>query len=152
LLAEVGYFDESLASHEDWEFWLRCAFAGKRFHGRDAAGTRTLIREHGQRLSRRAITMAESRLDVRRHIARLAPSDTLRARNLECASYDECELGGAHLAAGNWRAGLRWLRKGLSEARSKPLAIRAFLAQVVPDWMLRPLRRFRGIVSPRQLA
>jgi glycosyltransferase involved in cell wall biosynthesis len=147
LPAEMGYFDEALASHEDWEFWLRCALAGKRFCGRDAPATRTLIREHGQSLTRRAITMAETRLEVRRRIDKIAAAEALRAVNRECASYDECELGGAHLAAGHWRAGTRWLRKGFAEAPRKRLAMRAFLAQVAPGWLLQSWRQLRRIAS-----
>jgi glycosyltransferase involved in cell wall biosynthesis len=147
LLVEVGYFDETLASHEDWEFWLRCALAGKRFCGRDAPQTRTLIREHGQSLTRRAIAMAETRLEVRRRIEGLAVSEALRAVNRECASYDACELAGAHLAVGHWRAGLRWLRKGFAEAPRKWLAIRSFLAQVAPGRFLRLWRWLRGTAS-----
>jgi hypothetical protein len=29
---DLGYFDESLISAADWEFWLRCAYNGKLFH------------------------------------------------------------------------------------------------------------------------
>lgn len=29
--SEIGYFDESLKSAADWEFWLRCANSGKNF-------------------------------------------------------------------------------------------------------------------------
>lgn len=147
LVSEVGYFDEALASHEDWEFWLRCALAGKRFCGSDAPGTRTLIREHGQSLTRRAITMAETRLEVRRRIERLAAAETLRAANRECASYDECELGGAHLAAGHWREGTRWLRKGLAESPRKWLAMRAFFAQAAPGWLMQLWRWLRRASS-----
>jgi hypothetical protein len=147
VIDDIGYFDEALPSHEDWEFWLRWAFAGKRFFGLDAPGTRTLIREHGESLTRRTVTMAETRLLVRERIEKLAPTDALRAKNRECASYDECELGAAHLAMGHWRIGLRHYFGGFMKVARKTLAVRLLLAHVSPDWLLHRFRRIRDTLS-----
>jgi hypothetical protein len=132
-----------LRSHEDWEFWLRCAFAGKRFHGLDMPRTATLIREHGARMTKRAIAMVETRLDVRKRIERLGGSEALLARNRECATYDRCELGAARIAAGLWRAGIREYISGLVRAERKSRAVQLLLAQLVPDWLLGSWRRLR---------
>jgi len=146
IIDDVGYFDEALRSHEDWEFWLRCAFAGKHFHGLDAPRTATLVREHGARLTRRAVTMAESRLRVRERIARLAPSEALRAKNRELSVYDACELGAARIAAGFWATGFREYLSGFVRVRRKARAIHLLVAQLAPDWLLAAWRRARSSV------
>jgi glycosyltransferase involved in cell wall biosynthesis len=143
LVNEIGYFDEALRSHEDWDFWIRCAFAGKRFVGLDAPGTRTLIREHGESLTMRAVTMVETRLLVRERIEKLAPTDALRARNRQCMSYDECEHGAAHLAAGDWWLGIRRYLSGFAKAERKVKAIRRLAAYLAPAWLLNLWRRLR---------
>lgn len=150
VIHDIGYFEETLRSHEDWEFWLRWAFAGKRFFGLNAPGTRTLIREHGERLTRRSVTMAESRLLVRKRIEKLAPTDALRAKNRECASYDECDLGAAHLAAGHLRAGIRWYLSGFTNAERKTRAIRVLLVHLAPSWLLSLSRRLRWRALARE--
>jgi glycosyltransferase involved in cell wall biosynthesis len=150
VLDEAGHFDESLRSHEDWEFWLRFAFAGKRFHGLDAPGTRTLIREHSESLTRRSITMAETRLEVRRRIEKLAPTEALREVNREWISYDECELGAALLAAGKWRVGVRSFFSGFSHAERKTKAIHPLLAHLTPRWVLAFWRRLRWGAPARE--
>jgi glycosyltransferase involved in cell wall biosynthesis len=145
VLGEVGYFDEALRSHEDWEFWLRWAFAGKRFHGLEARRTATLIREHESSMTRRAVTMAETRLEVRKRIDRLARSEALQARNRECTVYDTCELAAARIASGLWRVGIPEYLRGLVRAKSKARAIYLLLAQLAPDWLRtawRTTRRF----------
>jgi hypothetical protein len=150
VLDEVGYFDESLRSHEDWEFWVRCAFAGKRFHGLDTPGTRTLIREHGESLTRRSITMAETRIEVRRRIERLAPTEALRRVNREWTSYDECELGAAHMDAGHWRVGVRVFFPGFIRAERKKKAIHPLLVHLTPRWLLAFWRRLRWGAPARE--
>ncbi|MGH8687209.1 MAG: glycosyltransferase family 2 protein [Burkholderiales bacterium] len=136
VLVETGYFDEALRSHEDWEFWLRWAFSRKRFFGEDLPGTRTLIREHSQSLTRSTITMAETRLAVRKRIERLAQTEDLRAKNRECASYDQCELGAAEIAAGRLRTGMRRYATAFASARRKARAIQLLLVQLAPRWLL----------------
>jgi glycosyltransferase involved in cell wall biosynthesis len=147
VLGEVGYFDESLPSHEDWEFWLRLAFSGKRFFGFDTPGTRTLIREHGRSLTNRSIIMAETRLKVRKRIQDLAATEDLRARNREYSKYDECDLGIAYLAAGHWGIGIRWYFGGFIESDRKASIIRQLLAKIAPGWLLKVFRRFRSALS-----
>jgi len=136
VLEETGYFDEELRSHEDWDFWLRWAFSGKRFFGEDVPGTRTLIREHGQSLTRSTITMAQTRLVVRDRIEKLVTSEALRVRNRECASYDQCELGAAEIAAGHVAAGARRYLSGFAGARRKARALQLLAVQLAPQWLL----------------
>jgi glycosyltransferase involved in cell wall biosynthesis len=45
-LDEIGYFDETLDYNEDWELWLRFAFADKKFVVDKADNSMTLIRVH----------------------------------------------------------------------------------------------------------
>lgn len=45
-LDEIGYFDETLAYNEDWELWLRFAFADKKFILDKEKDSMTLIRVH----------------------------------------------------------------------------------------------------------
>lgn len=45
-LTEIGYFDESLVYNEDWELWLRFAFADKKFVFDKVEDSQTLIRVH----------------------------------------------------------------------------------------------------------
>lgn len=136
VLDETGYFDEELRSHEDWDFWLRWAFSGKQFFGEDSPGTRTLIREHGQSMTRSTVTMAQTRLVVRARIDKLATSDALRARNRECASYDQCELGAAEIAAGRIATGARRYLAGFGGAPRKSRALQLLLVQLAPQWLL----------------
>ena len=88
----------------------------------DVPGTRTLIREHGDSLTRHSIAMAETRLVVRRRIEKLASEEAVKERNLEFTSYDECDLGAAQLAAGHLRAGVRRYYGGFIKARRKARA------------------------------
>ena len=42
----VGEFKEGLGTHEDWDYWVRCAASGARFAFHDLAGTESFIRVH----------------------------------------------------------------------------------------------------------
>jgi glycosyltransferase involved in cell wall biosynthesis len=44
LVTEVGFFDESYKSYEDWLYWIRCALHNARFDFSPLRGTETYIR------------------------------------------------------------------------------------------------------------
>lgn len=56
-LDAIGYFDESLAYNEDWELWLRFAFADKKFLVDRAEDSFALIRVHTASHSRNPFKM-----------------------------------------------------------------------------------------------
>jgi glycosyltransferase involved in cell wall biosynthesis len=62
---DVGHFNKSLKSLEDWEFWCRCVLFGKRFLYLDHPGSYALVRSHGSSMSRNFQRMAEAGLIVR---------------------------------------------------------------------------------------
>lgn len=64
-----GLFNEDLKSHEDWEFWLRCAINGAYFKYLKAENTYALIRTHDKSLSNKSLEMYVSNLAVRNQLA-----------------------------------------------------------------------------------
>ena len=46
IIDNVGSFNERLPPVEDWEYFIRCAAAGKRFHYADSEGSLALVRAH----------------------------------------------------------------------------------------------------------
>ena len=61
VIEEVGFFDERLPPVEDWEYLIRCAALGKRFHYEESEGVRALVRAHPESSSsdRRRMLRAE---------------------------------------------------------------------------------------------
>jgi len=57
-------FDESLICYEDWDLWIRCALANKKFFFLNSEGSLTLIRFHPNSLSTDLIKMYKSKLKV----------------------------------------------------------------------------------------
>lgn len=70
-LDETGPFNEGLAGHEDWEYWIRLAMAGKTFHFLPAPHTRALVREHAASAVQDVAPMLLTNLAVRQQIARM---------------------------------------------------------------------------------
>ncbi|MCU1279812.1 MAG: glycosyltransferase family 2 protein, partial [bacterium] len=54
---EVGRFDETLRSLEDWEYWIRCAAVGTWFEYRQDEGTLSLVRAHRRSMSQDRVEM-----------------------------------------------------------------------------------------------
>src|SRR5688572_2002535 len=78
---EVGEFDEALPRADDWDMWLRCAIAGKRFEFLDDPGTLALVRAHPQSLTRRDRRLLTSSLTIRRKAARTITDPVIRTAN-----------------------------------------------------------------------
>lgn len=65
VLEKVGLFDEKLKSHEDWDYWLRCAMLGLKFTYSSRENSDALIRTHPGSLSKNTPAMLSSMFDVR---------------------------------------------------------------------------------------
>ena len=81
VLRQVGGFDETLARADDWDIWLRCAVAGKRFEYRDEPQTMALVRMHHASLTRRDRRLLVSSLQIHRKLARVALEPEIRDSN-----------------------------------------------------------------------
>jgi glycosyltransferase involved in cell wall biosynthesis len=51
LIAEIGYFNESMITCEDWNFWFRIAWVGKKFKYLAGDATEVFVRNHGSNMS-----------------------------------------------------------------------------------------------------
>lgn len=65
LFNTVGYQNEELKSHEDWEYWLRCALAGATFNFVKVENAYALIRVHYTSMSQKNANMLKSRIQLR---------------------------------------------------------------------------------------
>ncbi len=77
LIQEVGFFDESLRSLEDWQYWLRCALHGAFFEYQDTPDTWAIVRTHGGSMSQNRPRMLLFEQQVRIWLA-----ESLQAANL----------------------------------------------------------------------
>ncbi|MCA1594053.1 MAG: glycosyltransferase [Acidobacteria bacterium] len=111
---EVGEFDPVLPPVEDWDYWIRCALAGKTFEFRDMEGTRALVRSHPASSSKQRPSSIAAYRRLREKLgALLRDMDDLRRLNREMAAQFEAGLGLVETAHGNRLAGARqFLRAG----------------------------------------
>lgn len=65
IISDVGYFNTKLCAHEDWEFWVRCAVAGKSFRYIESEGAHAIVRKHAKSMSKNDLRMLTSHVDVR---------------------------------------------------------------------------------------
>lgn len=66
VFAEIGPFDITLKSVEDWEYWCRCAIKGKYFLFDPAEDSFALVRMHDGSMSTNLIKMTEASLQARK--------------------------------------------------------------------------------------
>jgi glycosyltransferase involved in cell wall biosynthesis len=121
---EIGFFDERMRALEDWDYWIRCATAGKHFQFSDAGDTRALVRSHPQSLSKSNETMiaAALRLQDKLRIAKIAPDVAMLYRKLN--AHLEAFLGIEETKRGNRLRGARRLFK--AGAMNKKLKLFAY--------------------------
>lgn len=50
-IRDIGFFDEGMITCEDWNYWFRCALAGKNFLFFDDEKSKVYVRSHGNNMS-----------------------------------------------------------------------------------------------------
>jgi glycosyltransferase involved in cell wall biosynthesis len=101
LIDEIGWFDKSLFSVEDWDYWIRCAASGKKFQYADLPDTRALVRYHPTSSSQSGRRVLKSNLRLRRKINRTVIDVEARQLNRRLAVV----LEGYTLAINDLKAG-----------------------------------------------
>ena len=81
----IGRWNESLHACEDWEYWIRCAAAGVKFHFEDSPGTLALVRLHDSSASTNRSKMEVGIFDMRLSVARSVKDKEFRATNFKNA-------------------------------------------------------------------
>jgi len=105
VVERCGYFDEDLESHEDWDYWIRCAIAGTYFSYADLPGSLSLIRVHSRSLSINYHRMLRTLLKVRMKIKSLLSDKSLYNQNISNAVIEGVELSLLDFANGNRLSG-----------------------------------------------
>jgi glycosyltransferase involved in cell wall biosynthesis len=93
IFGEVGLFDARLPPAEDWDYWLRCAAARKRFQFFDRQDTMALVRIHSGSSSQNRVQMYKVTLLIRKKLATLIKDEQILTFNRELRARDEGELG-----------------------------------------------------------
>lgn len=104
---DVGGFNQTLRGYEDWDYWIRCALAGKRFQFLDEDNTFALVRLHHGSMRRNVLPMLMSRIQVRKQLqCNSLPSD-LRKENDFRIGIVTAQLAQFEFANGKLLLGLR---------------------------------------------
>ncbi|HEX3559050.1 MAG TPA: glycosyltransferase [Pyrinomonadaceae bacterium] len=145
VVENVGFFDETLAPAQDWDYWLRCALLGKRFEFHDLAETLALVRTHPASSSHDKRRMYRVILLVREKIRSLtndpyvlALNEERRIRDQESLAFEEIDHGGLGECLS------QMVRAGLANRRAKHRAKWIACACVAP---FLPRRRLKTLVS-----
>lgn len=69
LIGEVGWFDESYRSYEDWHFWIRCALHDVLFDYSPVEGTETYIRTGHQSMMSNKRKLVAAGIDIRKFLS-----------------------------------------------------------------------------------
>lgn len=150
---DVGAFDAVLPPVEDWDFWIRCALAGKRVEFRDFEEARALVRSHPDSSSKQRPSSIAAVRRMRAKLDALLKDDAeLRSLNHEMAALFEAAIGLEETESGSRLRGIRqFLRAGAmsSKLSGKFRWFACALASTVLS--ARPIRRL-ATYSPARAA
>jgi GT2 family glycosyltransferase len=104
---DIGPFDPLLPPVEDWDYWIRCALAGKRFEFCNLEGTLALVRAHAASTSRQSPSVLASWRALRAKIDTLVDDPELLWLNREMKSQLEASVALQEMATGS-RARAAW--------------------------------------------
>ena len=150
----IGGFDESLEASEDWDYWLRCAARGMRFHYHDAEGARALVRLHSRSTSKSRMRMCTTAVKMRGKLRELTDDAEVLRLNRGQLARDIGTLGIEKVIEGEVSAGSReLLRAALLSPRWQDRLKWLYFAAASP---LAPRRQFEHYLGhssfPRSFA
>lgn len=120
VVEDVGPFDPLLTPVEDWDYWIRCALAGKRFEFRDFEGSLALVRSHGVSSSRQPDSVLAAWRALRAKIDATSEDPEVLRLNRDMKSQLEAAVGLDDLTAGRrLTAARQFFRAGLLCPRAK---------------------------------
>ena len=149
VIDEVGWFDETLRSLEDWDYWIRCALAGTTFRFLSDADALALVRVHPRSMSQNRLTMHEQQSKVRQRMDRASLGKELYWVNRFWFAAELAQLGAELGARGDSRGAVRaYTKAALTHPRSRGLegvqgAVRAFVPARTRQWLHRARQRTR---------
>jgi GT2 family glycosyltransferase len=108
VIDDVGGFNQDLWGHEDWDYWIRCALAGKRFQYINEASALALVRVHGRSMSQNVVPMLMSNIKVRQQWQHVLPPDLRKESNYR--------IGVLFLEIAKWEFGNGKLLSGLQHS------------------------------------
>ena len=111
VIERVGFFDETLPPVEDWDYWIRCAAAGARFHFENYDDTLALVRSHPSSSSKNNRRLLASTLLMRKKLRALITGTEISRLNDELIAEGEGALGVEEVLHGNSAKGVYQLCK-----------------------------------------
>ncbi len=138
VFTDLGAFDEGLRRITDWEFWLRCALAGKSFAFEPSDHPVARIRVHGGSLSYDDLVMHEVEVAMRTKLAEKLVDPDLRRVNERALAQAGASAGIDLALRGNLKSGLRMLLPALTSQKNASWALWAIALLLTP---CAPVRR-----------
>jgi glycosyltransferase involved in cell wall biosynthesis len=145
VVEQVGPFDERLTPAEDWDYWLRCAVAGKRFQYDNVEDARALVRAHEASSSRNRVLMYNSTLLMRAKFDATNDDAELLAFNREMMVAGEGYLGVEEAVTGNLLKGMRGIFRAAALERRPRWRAKWLLCALAAPFV--PKRWLRGMVT-----
>ena len=141
-IEEVGHFDERVPPVEDWDYFIRCAVAGKRFHYADADGIRALVRTHPKSSSSDPRRMLRAEILMRETIRALLKDEDVARLNEERLAEITGLLGvEEHTKGDRARAASQFLKASAMDKRSRCRAKWLLCAAAAPFVTRAQMRR-----------
>lgn len=143
---DVDGFKRNLRSHEDWDYWIRCALAGKRFQYLGEDGALALVRVHHSSMSKDIVPMLTSNIKVREQLNDVLPSELCKENNYRIGEIF-ASIAKTEILSGKLGPGLKHLSLAIwrSHAHIRILAklLTLFLPEKIADSLKSAARRMR---------
>ncbi|MGZ3612113.1 MAG: glycosyltransferase family 2 protein [Ktedonobacteraceae bacterium] len=145
----IGPFNQSLVGHEDWEYWLRCALAGRRFSYQDDESTHALVRVHPKSATQNVLPMLITNLLVREYLQTFQLTPDLHKENNYRIGMQHAKLAKYEISNGNFSYGIKHTVRAIGKARRDARIIVIILYLLIPVnfatqivWSIDRLRKF----------